>query len=200
MYSRRNTFILIAAAVLVALVVGYISYMVHRAEPASTEMTQTTDNTPVTALLYTSDTYGIAFNYPSSYALTQKDVRADTANKIVAHHNITLTNTSAQTPNNGEGPTAITLDIYPNPKNGLIQDWIKNTDASNYKLAVDSNMQNAMIGGTAAYAYTWSGLYYGNNFVFSHKNYIIMASVTYLTTGDAILNDFTQIMSTLKLR
>ena len=199
MYSQRNTYILIAAAVLVALVVGYISYRVHRAEPSTSGTVQAIDNGPVTALLYTSDKYGISFNYPSSYSLTQRDV-SDPKNKALNHHAITLTSTSATVPNNGEGPTAITLDIYSNPKNGLVQDWIKNTQNSNYHLAVDPTMQNAMIGGTNAYAYTWSGLYYGNSFVFAHKSYIMMAGVTFLSTDDAILNDFTQIMSTVKLR
>lgn len=207
MYSQRNTLIIIAAAVLAAFVVGYISYTVHRNTPAE----QTNNSNPyvdpdtgmnldITTLTYSSDSYGITFNYPSNYTLAQKDVKTDASNKVLAHHAITLTLASAQVPTNGEGPTAITIDIYPNTKNVLVQDWIKNTDASNYKLAVDPKLQEALIAGTNAYAYTWSGLYNGNSYVFAHKKNIIMASVTYMTTKDAILNDFTQIMSTLKLR
>ncbi|MDB5238169.1 MAG: hypothetical protein JWM46_439 [Candidatus Kaiserbacteria bacterium] len=214
MYSRRNTFILIAAAALVAFVVGYISYTVHKTAPATSYDTatstvdqnvdtQTGMDADITALTYTSSTYGITFNYPSNYTLSQKDVKTDASNKVSAHHAITLVSNSAKAVNNGEGPTAITIDIYPNPKKLLVQDWIKNTDASNYKLAVDPKMQDALVGnmgGTNAYAYTWSGLYNGNSFVFTHKNNIVMASVTYLTTKDVILNDFIQIMSTLRLK
>jgi hypothetical protein len=90
------------------------------------------------------------------------------------------------------------FDFY--PAKGLdTETWIQQTPSSNFGLSVDKEMHDATVGGAPAIAYTWDGLYRGNSFVFAHKGNIVVASVTYLTTDDRILRDFTGVLKSVRL-
>jgi hypothetical protein len=145
---------------------------------------------------YESGIYGISFTYPETYTLQEHDAKDGKA-----RHTITLTRSEelANIPEGGEGPTAMTFDIYP-AKGMDTETWIESADASNFTLSVDKQMHDATVGGAPAVAYTWDGLYRGNSFVFAHKGNIIMASVTYMTTDDKILSDFTGVLQSVKLQ
>jgi hypothetical protein len=145
---------------------------------------------------YASAAYGISFSYPDTYTLQERDI-----SDAPAHHSITLVDSGdrAATPEGGEGPTAITFDVYPADGKDT-ETWIESTKASNFDLSVDKEMRDAVVGGAPAVAYTWDGLYRGNSFVFAHKGNVVMASVTYMTTDDKILSDFTEVLKTIELK
>lgn len=149
---------------------------------------------------YKSDKYGIEFSYPNGYVLTEKET--GTAKR--ARHTITLMTEadaaalkSANPP--GEQPTGITIDIFQNNLDKEdIEHWLENNSASNFKLS-DGNVSPVTVASTTAIAYSWDGLYPTNSIIFSHKDNIVMMSMTYLTAKDAVWRDFATIIQKLKL-
>lgn len=148
---------------------------------------------------YTNETYGISFTYPGTYVLEERDV----GNSERWHHVITLMDreAAANIPQNGEGPTAITIDFIQNDINTLsIGDWVANDSRSNFKLSPDGELIHTTIAGKEALTYTWDGLYRGQSIVFAHKNAIVMISVTHLSLSDQIRVDFSNFLSSLRLQ
>ncbi|HVU75535.1 MAG TPA: hypothetical protein VHD38_01700 [Candidatus Paceibacterota bacterium] len=179
--NKKNLYIAIAIVVACVLL-GFLAY------------SAITYRTPQKS--YESTAYGISFSYPETYTLQESDI-----SEGAKHHEISLIDTKAlaSAPSESEGPTAMTFDIY--PANGKdTETWIEQTQASNFNLSVDKQMHDATVDGTPAVAYTWDGLYRGNSFVFAHKGNIVMASVTYMTTDDQILKDFTGVLKSVQLQ
>src|SRR3989338_6659746 len=110
--------------------------------------------------MYDNATYGISFKYPENYVLSERN----TGNGERASHNITLMDKTdaANIPVGGEGPVAITVDIFQNNLDTqTVENWINNSSASNYKLSPDGALSPATVGGASALAYGWDGLYRG---------------------------------------
>jgi hypothetical protein len=143
---------------------------------------------------YENEAYGLSFMYPSTYEINEREV----GDAHRGHYSIAVLENVA-IPENGEGPTAITLDIFQNNLDRqTVSDWIKNSNNSNYKLSHDI-LATTTIAGKEGLSYTWDGLYRGESVVFEHKDSIIMLSVTSLTPEDKIRKDFETVLSTLKL-
>ena len=186
---------MILLAIVAAMFVAGGAYMLYQGRPQNT-VPQQVDTFP-----YMSDAYGITFDYPSTYTLTQSDVK-DYENPKNNHHAITIIETKSleATPVNGEGPTSITVNIYPNSANEGVLSWVKNMSQSNFNLSADKKTYDAQVGGTGAVAYTWDGLYLGNSFALSHRGYIFVLSSTYITPEDSILGVFTEVLKSVQLR
>jgi hypothetical protein len=146
---------------------------------------------------YINNEYGISFSYPNTYVLNEIDADGSGMRK---RHIITLINKSdLPIPVNGEGPTAITIDIYQNNLDKqTTEQWIKNTNASNFKLS-DGNIATTTINDIPALSYRWSGLYEGTTVVTSNDNWVYVISVTYMEMGAQIIQDFVKIKNTIKL-
>jgi len=146
--------------------------------------------------LYANGVYGISFQYPAGYVLTEREV----GNAERGHYNITIVREEDATPpENGEGPTAITIDIYQNNiDNQTLIDWLTNTNASNFKLG-DGAYASTTVNGTEAVSYRWSGLYEGETTAFLHDGNIIAVSVTYFTREDQIRADYYALLASLNL-
>jgi len=161
---------------------------------------ETLTPTPVpqdTSKIYSSVDYGISFTYPETYVLTERAL----GNGERSHHNITLMDreAAANIPQNGEGPTAITIDFIQNDIEKLsVRDWINNDSRSNFKLSPDGELISTTIAGKEALTYTWDGLYRGQSIVFAHKDAIVMYSVTYMTPGDKIVSDSIEIFESIQ--
>jgi len=163
------------------------------------------ENTPSThdKKTYENASYGVSFAYPANYVLTEKN----TGNAERARHSIILINQSdfervQNDIKNGtpsDGPTAIIIDMFQNDLDKQsVENWIKNTNESNWKLA-KSSLASTTLSGTRAFTYSWSGLYEGESMVFAHKNNIFMISVTYFGQTDQIRKDYNDILSSLQL-
>ena len=181
--SKQNIYAISALIIAAALIAGFFIY---RGLPGQTMAGKT----------YESTTYGISFTYPETYTLQERNITEGTP-----HYSVTLVDTDDLTgvPEGGEGPTAMSFDIYPAGGKDT-ETWIEQSQASNFNLSVDKVMHDATVGGMPAVAYTWDGLYRGNSFVFAHKGNIIMASATYMTTDDQILKDFTNVLKSVSLK
>jgi len=157
------------------------------------------DTAPEGALkIYSSDALGISFQYPSNYILKERN----TGNAEREAYAITLMDKDdvANIPVGGEGPTAITVDFFQNNVDNLTpEQWIQNTQDSNYKLSPDGVLTPTTVGRVSALAYSWDGLYRGNSIVFGHKRNIVMLSVTMMTPDDQIVTDFAGVVASIQL-
>lgn len=152
--------------------------------------------TPIEKVTYHNSVYGISFSYPKGYVLSE----GERGNAERAHYAIVLiAETDAAPPVNGEGPTAITIDIYQNnlDKQSLLG-WLKGTAVSNFKLG-DGTYVTTTVQGKEAVAYRWSGLYEGETTAFLHKENVIAASVTWLTPEDKIVANYRELISSVRL-
>jgi len=148
---------------------------------------------------YVNSAYGIAFEYPDTYTLLEED----TGTGERYRYTIVLVDKElhANLPQNGEGPPSITLEFFQNNLDQIsIEDWVRGTAFSNFKLSLDGVLKPATVGNAPALSYAWDGLYPAESTVFAHKSNIIMASVTFLTPEDHIRDDFKNILSTVELR
>ncbi len=143
---------------------------------------------------YYDERYGIAFNFPDSYAISDRDPAAK-------HHTIVLVDkvASASMPAESDGPPAVTIDIFSTPTTLLADKWIKNTQDSNYKLSGDTALATTSVNGIPAFAYPWSGLYQATSIVFPHAGRIYMMSVTFNSQTDLIVKDFAAIVASVQL-
>lgn len=150
---------------------------------------------------YTNSTYGVTFDYPERYDLTERSVggNGETSGIVVI-----LTNKGAIIPQNGEGPTAITVEMYDNDVIGneggnSIENWILSSTSSNFHLSGQDRPGETRIGEKNAWLYTWDGLYQGTSVAMEHNGNIIVFSVTY--DGDADMEkrrDFTALMDSVQ--
>ncbi len=136
--------------------------------------------------------YGISFQYPSSYAVDEHHF-AD-RHTIVLMDKVAL----AAAPENGEGPTSITFDVFKNPRDLTPSEWVKTNSASNFQLS-NGALASTTQAEAEAVAYLWDGLYRGESYVFGNEDDIVMASVTMLEPADRIRKDFEHILRTLVL-
>ncbi|HWO07745.1 MAG TPA: hypothetical protein VNM40_04170, partial [Candidatus Paceibacterota bacterium] len=101
-------------------------------------------------------------------------------------------------PQNGEGPPAITIDIYQNNlDNQTAEEWIRNSSVSNFKLG-DGTLSSTTVGGNPALSYRWSGLYEGTTIVVAQPDWIYAFSVTYFEPGAEIVQDFVRVRDSVR--
>lgn len=178
--KNGNTYIQFGLGMLVVLLVAGAGFVGYRAFV-----------TPM--ISYTNSEYSISFEYPASYVFEE--------GQEAGHHSIVLMDkeVAAQAPKNGEGPTAITFEIFENPRALSPLAWAKATPASNFQLSPDQMLASSTQADAESIAYVWDGLYRGESYVFEHGTRIVMASVTTLTPEDQIRKDFEKILRTLSL-
>ncbi len=154
-------------------------------------------NNPSEELLtYTSDTYGISFKYSSDYEITEKD--AETTERL--HHSIILLPKGYIAPVGGEGPATISTEIYQNNLDKqTVENWVKNTNDSNFKLS-NQILIPTEVGGQKAVTYEWDGLYRSRSTVFEHNENIISVSGSYLDPKDKIVSDYENLLKSIELR
>lgn len=144
-------------------------------------------------LTYSNAEQGIAFEYPATYAVEE--------HAFADRHTIVLADKEAvlAAPQNGEGPTTITFDVFDNPTNLSPTEWVRTNSASNFQLSTGA-LASTTQAGTEAVAYMWDGLYRGESYVFQSGDRIVMASVTMLELTDSIRADFERVLRTLALQ
>lgn len=191
--------ILIAGLILVALVAGAGYYFyTNSKEAADTAVigNETSDGMHS----YENAAYGIAFAYPDTYRIQERNLNSAGREHFV----ITLADSQAldEAPVNGEGPTSITFEVFSFAAEGqMLESWVRNANESNFRLSPDQALVARAVGNTGVQglAYSWDGLYRGESVAFEHRGRAVVASVTSITSGDQIRADFNRILSTLEL-
>ena len=146
---------------------------------------------------YSSGDFQVSFSYPENYMLSEMDI--DTTHRV--HHQILLADEDAMRtiPKNGEGPTAITVDVLQNDlDHQSARDFVTGTSWSNYKLG-DGRIASTTYGSLSGLQYGWSGLYEGRSFAVSTPGWIYLFSVTYDAPGDQILADFDKVVRSARI-
>lgn len=144
---------------------------------------------------YTNSDYAFTLDYPKGYELTERIV-----SEPVEHTSITIIDKDdLPPPENGEGPTAITLDIYALNGFSSLEQWIQANPVSNFALGPQT-MATTTVNSRLAYTYEWDGLYRGKTTAFMHNGNVFLASVTYLEPTDPIVTDYQQVLSSILLK
>ena len=147
---------------------------------------------------YASGDLGIAFEYPSTYTIGEHDL----GNGERAHRDIVLiAKKDLPSPQNGEGPPAITIEVFQNNiENYTADSVIRSTNFTNYKLSSDGIIASTTVGGRDGLEFRWSGLYEGRTVVVTGPNWVYAFSVTFLTPDDAIIDDFERILTAVRFK
>jgi hypothetical protein len=150
---------------------------------------------PPQLMLYTNELLGLSFQYPGSYVIRENEV----GNAERGHFVVTLVPEGAlPLPEAGEGPPAITIEVFQNIESYSLMDWLRGSSASNFKLS-DGTYVEATIGTVPAVAYSWSGLYATDSLAFLHRGHIFFISAGYITAEDTIRTDFLNLLASLRL-
>ncbi len=153
---------------------------------------------------YQSDKFGFEFYYPKNYFLEEREV----GDGHREHYLIMLTEDTEEnklvregkSPGR-EGPIAITIDIYQNNLDALtLEQWLKETNNSNFKLSSDGIYSHISVAGQKAILYKWSGLYEADNVAFIKGDRIYSIAATYIAPDDVIRNDFALLIGSFQLR
>ncbi len=147
---------------------------------------------------YVNETYGISFEYPETYVLTE----AERGNAQRGLYVLTLMRSAdLPPPVGGEGPPAVDISIYQNNLDQLSLDtWLRSTNASNFKLSTNGYVASTTVDGIEAIAYSWSGLYNATTTAFIHRDAIIAVSGMHLMPDDEIIGTYEELLESLELR
>ena len=138
---------------------------------------------------YRNEQFGFSFGYPERYALEEKGNVGDGHR---ARYAFVITEKNTVVPQGGEGPTAITLNVFQNLEGYEPLQWAQGMSYSNWKLG-DGKHTNVTVAGRDAVAYRTTGLYETMNYVFADGDAIYMLSVTWLTPQDDIIRAFARV-------
>lgn len=190
MKTPLRSLILIVLAVVIVGAGAYAFFAKKALSPTDDQVQMPSDSES-----YSDADHGISFSYPEGYVKTEQEV----GNGEREHHMIMLVRKGDEiAPEGGEGPVAITIDIYNNSVDKLsVMDWMKNTNQSNFKLG-PGTYDTEQVAGETAYSYTWSGLYEGRTTVLAHGTDIVAISVTYMDPSDDILVAYGDVVSSIR--
>lgn len=156
-------------------------------------------NNPGGVRHYASAEYGVSFDYPAEYELAEMPLDSATGTRIM------ITEKKFTLPENGEGPTAITIDVFDNPTVRAVQGttkaeaWIASSAHSNWSVSDMEAPGPTRVADKLAWLYTWDGLYRGISVVTDYNDDIFLFSVTYDGEGDIEKREaFTRLMESVR--
>ena len=145
---------------------------------------------------YASSEHGLSFSYsPSYYLKERKDSpgsRPELSLVLVedTQENRDVLEGRSSIPR--EGPTAITIEAYPNPDKLPAEDWVR---ASTNWTVRTSDAAPFGKGSVTGVTYSWSGLYEGKSYIVTEGDRAYVFSVTWMVPEDAILAEFDRILA-----
>ena len=181
----------------VLAVLGLFFYTPVAQEPAPQEEHEEQEATPIT---FNSTELGLMFVYPGTYTLQTHEIGND--ERMWTALTLIDTEILQQALENGasEGPPAIAIQVFDNVEEYTLEEWIKGTSYSNYKLAIiDDTLTPTTVGGEEALAYRYSGLFETNAVVVARGDTMYMFSADWLTPEDKNIRDFELLLETVSL-
>lgn len=186
---KRTTIRNIAIITFLSIIIGIAGYFLF------------IKKSPNTLKTYSNSTYGVSFEYPDTYYITEQQL---TDPRIATGVAVTLLEKGVTFPEFGDGPTAITLNIYNQalvdiPNENPLDVWIRSSPFSNFKTATVVAPTQVTLASLDARTYTWDGLYPGTSVVTGNNKNIFMFSVTYNGQTDTMKQqDFAKILTTVR--
>ena len=142
---------------------------------------------------YESAEFGFSFERPDGYNLLEvPDGESGRFSVVLSRIE------DSDIPENGEGPTAITVDAFPDADGESIRAWLEDNQISNYSL-ITGAVSDASVDGEPALRYSWDGLYRGRSVALMHDGNVILISGTYLEESDPIFSDFDEVVESFEL-
>ena len=189
----KNTQTTVATIFIVIIAIAGIFYFSSKKGPDEMKNTAT----------YTNTSYGVSFEYPAHYFLTEREV----GNGERHHYLVMLVEDTEFNRDliagkilGTEGPIAITLDIYQNNLDKLTAEmWMKNTSESNFKLG-NGSYDVGIAGGLQVVSYLWDGLYRGKTVAIANDNNVYAFTATYNADSDMTIRDLDQLLGTVKIK
>ena len=199
MHTHSKIGKLIWLVVIAALVlVGFFFYKSQTASDSMDNVDIVSPEIPkgkVGMSLYENYLYSFKFEYPENlYMKEQEGVlgKSDLSMVLVegTKENIDLIEGRYSGPGR-EGPTMISIDVYKNEKMLSSEEWAKQDVNWN---TGDKEVSFIKVNGIQAVAYSWSGLYEGENVIITKGQKAYVFSVTWMNPEDQILKDFDMIL------
>jgi hypothetical protein len=198
MYMHKNTLIAIGAFFLGSIGLASWFALSDMQKKVDTPTPSVSDPvTSPTSLLrtYTNSTYGISFSYPTEYIVTEAEQMGINS----GYYSITLVHQNDTAPReNSEGPTYIGIDIFlEDDVAESLRDWLKRTPESNFSLS-NGSVTEGILAGAPSLTYHWSGLYEADTTLVRDGNNMILATVTYISRDEPIVETYTTIINSLR--
>jgi len=177
---------MLSIALLVLLGVG-VFFMLGR---------ESTPSGPKPMKNYFNQEYGITFDYPEGYLLSEQDLDGSAQRK---RHVITLIREEdSPAPKDGEGPPAISIMIVQNNLDKqTTRQWVEGSADSNFKQSPDQGTAEVKVGGVSGLVYRWDGLYQGETTAVATPKWIYAFSVTFNKEDDDIVADYRSIINSV---
>lgn len=149
---------------------------------------------------YENGAYGISFEYGSGYFLKERDAgtaeRPQLAIILVEDTQENREVLEGRAPEPRDGPTAISIDVYPNPDRLTAEDWVRADMNWTVRTSEAAPIGRGSIAGVT---YSWSGLYEGKTVIVTEGTLAYVFSVTWLAPTDPILAQFDALLSSVVL-
>lgn len=145
---------------------------------------------------YFNEEYGITFDYPEGYLLSEQDLEGGAQRK---RHVVTLIREEdSPAPKDGEGPPAITIMMVQNNLDGLTtREWVEGSADSNFKQSPDQGTAEVKVGGVSGLVYRWDGLYQGETSAVATSKWVYAFSVTFQNEDDDIVADYRKVVNSV---
>ena len=149
---------------------------------------------------YRSVEHDLSFTYDAELFLLERSEVAGNASRLAivlvedepmnrAYLNGTLTAPM-------DGPPMITIDVYDNPDELSAAEWV--AEHTNWILR-DKAPELVEVGGRSFLFYFWDGLYAGKSAITVHDDTIAVFSVTWISEDDALVSQFSDLLSSVTL-
>jgi hypothetical protein len=194
--NSKTVWLMVGTLVVVGL--GVFAYTNYGPGQESSNGDDSGEEQVTTLETYNSSELGLSFTYPVSYTLTtHKDGNAErswTTLTLIETHILEEYEQSGAM----EGPPAIAVQVFDNIEELGLEEWVTTTSYSNYKLATDPTLLQGEVAGEPAVAYQHSGLYETNAVVVARGGKIYLFSVSWLTQEDKNINDFGDLLESVR--
>ncbi len=138
---------------------------------------------------------GYSFMYPDTYELASRTE----GNAERWWDVLVLLPKGYVPPQAGEGPPAISVSVFPNPEELMLEAWVQGDARSNWKMIVDERASRpTTVGGEPALWYHYSGLYEVDSVAVAHGGKILLFSGDWLDPADQIRADFNNLIKTVE--
>lgn len=190
---------IIAIVLICVAVCGVYFYMpeIFSGESSGESSTGTPTTTVATStqdISYSSQEFGISFDYPASY--THIESNASKGGREIYYITIGDEESLSNAPQNGEGPPVMTVGIF--STNATSADaWIRSDNLSGFQLSNGSTTV-ATVDGVTGVEYMSDGLYAMRNIVVLHNGRAYLFLVGWINENDAIVDDFNDVLSSVR--
>src|SRR5690606_5346867 len=113
--------------------------------------------------------YGFSLEYPK-VAYTIVSQQEAVGGDLVSAHAIYQADEYEQLTQSavpGEAPVSLTMEVFRNPMNLSVAEWIEQNERSNFHLSVTGEIQTAHLGVTEFATYQYDGLYRSDAYVYA---------------------------------